>query len=199
MNSAWFKIKIAVLTSLFTVGIVSMANARPTYGGTCVSCHSNTGKVGSAMDWTPLAISVEPGSTGSISFNITTFGVSNRAAISVQDLQNPLLNASIVAGPTTWTYNDESHGQAYVSNLTTELGTFTLDFAIGAGATPGVYPIGVSLAASGGGGSALRTGFNTTPGFTITVIPEPASLGLLLMGASAVFFRRAKRKRAGNT
>lgn len=196
MSSAGCKFKIAALTCLVAVGLASVASAHVTYGGTCIGCHSKT--PAGDLTWSPTAITVSPGGNGSISFNLASWGISStgttlKAGISVQDIDNALLNATIVAGTAGWAYNNETHGKSYVTGALTALGMYVLDFSVGAGATPGDYPIGVSLATSGAGGSALRGGFNTPAAFTITVIPEPATLSLLFAGVSAVFFRRPKR------
>jgi hypothetical protein len=191
--------KIGVMASLFTIGMVGIASAFPTYGGTCISCHNSTGKIPSEMNWAPANLVLAPSDSGSVTFNVTSLGTSGtgtdpESAISLQGLENALLNATIAAGG-NWTLRSESHGTSYNSDKLTApgLGSYVLNFNIGANAVNGNYPIGVSLAASGGGGSALRTGFNTTPGFSITVVPEPATLTMLMIGTTVVIFQR-KRK-----
>ena len=173
MSTTPFKMKIGVMASFFTIGMVGIASAHPTYGGTCISCHSNTGKTPSEMNWTPTNLVLSPGDNSSVTFNVTSLGTSGtgtnpQSAISLQGLENALLNATIAAGG-NWTLRSETHGTSYNSDTLTALGSYMLNFNIGASAATGNCPIGVSLAASGGGGSTLRTGFNTTPGFTITV------------------------------
>lgn len=197
MSTTRFKVKIGVMASLFTIGMVGIASARSTYGGTCISCHSNTGKTPSEMNWATANLVLSPGDSSSVTFNITSLGTSGtgtnpRSAISLQGLENGLLNATIAAGG-NWTLLSESHGTSYNSDILTALGSYLLNFNIGTNAVNGNYPIGVSLAASGGGGSALRTGFNTTPGFTITIVPEPATATMLLIGATVVIFRRIRK------
>ena len=196
MSTARFKMKICVMASLFTIGMVGIASAHQSYGGTCISCHSNTGKTPSEMNWAPANLVLSPGDSSSVTFNVTSLGTSGtganpRSAISLQGLETGLLNATIAAGG-NWTLRSESHGTSYNSDILTTLGSYLLNFNIGANVANGSYPIGVSLAASGGGGSTLRTGFNTTPGFTITVIPEPATLAMLLIGTTVVIFQRMR-------
>jgi hypothetical protein len=202
MTTTRFKLKIGVMASLFTIGMVGIASARPTYGGTCISCHNSTGKTPSEMNWAPANLVLAPSDSGSVTFNVTSLGTSGgegttnpRSAISLQGLENALLNATIAAGG-NWTLFSESHGTSYNSDSLTApgLGSYVLNFTIGANAANGNYPIGVSLAASGGGGSAFRTGFNTTPGFTITVVPEPTAAALLCCGlaATALYARRRR-------
>ena len=200
MSTTRFKMKIGVMASLFTIGMVGIASAFPTYGGTCISCHNSTGKTPSEMNWAPANLVLAPSDSGSVTFNVTSLGTSGtgadpQSAISLQGLENALLNATIAAGG-NWTLRSESHGTSYNSDILTApgLGSYVLNFTIGANAANGNYPIGVSLAASGGGGSALRTGFNTTPGFTITVVPEPATAALLCCGlaATALYARRRR-------
>ena len=145
----------------------------------------------------PANLVLAPSDSGSVTFDVTSLGTSGtgtnpRSAISLQGLENALLNATIAAGG-NWTLRSESHGTSYNSDILTALGSYVLNFTIGANAANGNYPIGVSLAASGDGGSALRTGFNTTPGFTITVVPEPATLTMLLIGTTVVIFQRMRK------
>lgn len=204
MNATRFKMEIAVPACLIAIGVAGIANARPTYGGTCTGCHSNTDKLPSAMNWSPTNFTLPRGATGSVTFNVTDLGVSAtganpRYAIALQGLEDALLDASIAAGG-NWTLFSESHGTSYNSDVVAALGLvppyapYVLNFTIGSNAANGAYPIGVSLATSGGGGSALRTGFNTTPGFTITIIPEPATLTMLLtvLGFASGTWRRRR-------
>jgi hypothetical protein len=90
----------------------------------------------------------------------------------------------------TWTFQSNSkYGQSYVSNTISEKGSYLMNLAIGAGATPGIYPITVMLADEDEGCTTLA--FNLTVG--PQGIPEPATLGLCCVGVAAIVLRRTRR------
>ena len=51
MSTTRFKLKIGVMASFFTIGMVGIASAHQTYGGTCTNCHNSTNKTPSEMNW----------------------------------------------------------------------------------------------------------------------------------------------------
>ena len=155
MNTTLWKTKIAVMACLLAMAMFNVAAAHRNEGGDCASCHDNPG---GSLTASPNPFGIKKGSTGLLTFSISSLGGSSQTAISVQGLENPLLNASIAPGGNTWTHINGDSGQSYVSNTITSTGPYTLNLAIGSLATLGTYPIVVEYA--GSGARSTTTGFN---------------------------------------
>jgi hypothetical protein len=148
---------IAAVAGLLVVAISDFAAAFPSRGGSCTECHVSPG---GSLTATPNPLNVTLSSSGLMTFSVTSLGSSSNTAISVQGLSNPALNATLPpGGNTTWTYrSNATYGNSYVSSIITSPGSYTLNLAIGALATPGTYPIVVMYA--GDGEACTVTGFN---------------------------------------
>lgn len=176
----------AVLAGITAIAIAGAANAYPSKGGSCSTCHT---KSGGELTVTPDPVSIQLATNGLLTFKVTKLK-DDDSAISVQGLDNPLLQATIGGKCNTWTLKSSSkYGRSYVSNTISEKGSYLMNLAIGAGATPGIYPITVMFADEEKGCTTLM--FNLAIG--TQGIPEPATLGLCLLGAAAILLRRTNR------
>ena len=177
-----------VVVMAMAAGIVagsSIAQANPGFGGSCSSCH---GAPGGALDVMDL-ITIMPGETVQISFDVTDVP-QNDAAIALSGLDQ------VISGP-----SDVGTGWAFVAPFNQwasdpffeSAGVQVLDLTVPADTVPGNYGVNVQLAGGPGFG-----GWSSIYGFTIEVtevIPEPASLALLLTGFGAVGLLGLRRRR----
>lgn len=182
-----FNAKMAVLVGVTAIAIAGVADAYPTNGGSCSTCHT---KAGGQLTVTPDPISIQLAASGLLTFKVTQLK-DDDSVISVQGLENPLLQASIGSGSNKWTLKSNSkYGQSFVSNTISEKGSYLMNLAIGAGATPGIYPITVMFADEEKGCTTLTLRLAIG---VVQSIPEPSTIGLCFLGAAAILFRRAKR------
>lgn len=186
MFTTWFNAKLAVLASFAAIALVGVARANPSKGGSCATCHT---ECGGQLTVTPDPISIQLASNGLLTFNVTKLH-DDDSVISVQGLDNPLLQASIDSKCDSWTFKSTSkYGQSYVSNTISKKGSYSLNLAIGAGALPGLYPITVMFADEDEGCTTFSFKLAVgTPG-----VPEPTSLGLALLGFAPLITRRSTR------
>jgi hypothetical protein len=154
MENIFRKITVVVVAGLLVVSVSDVVSAKPSRGGSCTSCHTNAG---GALTISPDPFEIGLNDAGLLTFNVTDLGGSEDTAISVQGLENALLDASIGAGGGNWTFESGSFGMSYVSDFITALGSYTLDLGIGGLAQPGNYPIVVMYV--GDGARATETGF----------------------------------------
>ena len=158
MNTTSCKAGIALMASLLAMTLSDVAGAHITYGGGCTGCHHSSGS--GSLSASPNPLDLKQGNSGLLTFLITSLGSASDSAISVQGLENPALDASIVPGGNAWTHRSDSHGTSYVSNDITSTGSYTLNLGIGSLATPGTYPITVMYCGDGPVGKAYVPGFN---------------------------------------
>ncbi len=185
MFKARFNAILAIVAGVAAIAIAGMADAYPSNGGSCSTCHTKTG---GKFTVTPDPVSIQLAANGLLTFKVTQLK-DDDSVISVQGLDNPLLQASIGSGSNKWTLKSSSkYGQSYVSNTISEKGSYLLNLAIGAGATAGIYPITVMFADEEGCTTLM---VNLAVG--AVGVPEPASLGLCGLGAATVLIRRTKR------
>jgi hypothetical protein len=154
MENIFRKITVVVVAGLLVVAMSDAAGAKPFRGGSCTSCHVNPG---GDLTISPDPLEIGLNDAGLLTFDVTDLGGSNDTAISVQGLENVLLNTSIGVGGDNWTFEDGSLGMSYVSDFITALGPYTLDLGIGGLALPGSYPIVVMYVGDGQRGT--ETGF----------------------------------------
>jgi hypothetical protein len=126
-------------------------------GGNCSSCHAASSPPLS-LTITPNPIDIKPNKDGLLTYQVTSLGQSSSAVISVQGLENALLNANVGTGGGHWTHATGSGGTSWLSDPISDVGPYTMDLEIGASATPGTYPITVRFAGDGPYGS--NTSFN---------------------------------------
>lgn len=182
-----FNAKLAVLVGVAAIAIAGVANAYPSNGGSCTTCHTKTG---GQLTVTPDPISIQLAASGLLTFKVTQLK-DDDSVISVQGLDNPLLQASIGSGSNKWTLKSNlKYGQSFVSNTISEKGSYLMNLAIGAGATPGIYPITVMFADEEKGCTTIML---TLAIGNAQAIPEPAMFGMFVLGAATVSLRRPKR------
>lgn len=173
--------------ALIVLAIHGNASAYPTRGGSCSSCHT---RAGGALTITPNPLNIQLAASGLLTFKVTSMNGSDEAAISVQGLENPLLAASIGRGSSAWTHRvNSTYGQSYVSNTFSSAASFLLNLVIGAGATPGTYPITVMFANGNMGCTTTNFSLKVAPS-----VPEPVCLGLMPSGLLAVALQRKRRR-----
>jgi hypothetical protein len=165
MDNTFHKITVAAVAGLLVATMIDVASAFPSRGGSCTSCHDNPG---GTLTISPDPFEIELNDAGLLAFNVTDLGGSEKTAISVQGLENTLLDASIGVGGDDWTFESGSGGMSYVSDFITSLGPYTLDLGIGDLAQPGSYPIVVMYV--GNGRRGMETGFDL-------VVMSPSTLG----------------------
>ena len=158
MEKTRFNTIFVVAAGLVAMHTPIVANAFPGRGGGCAACHSSPG--GLSLTISPNPIDIKNDNHGLLTFNVTSMGNASTANISVQGLQNPLLDATVNPPPAggQWTLTTGSSGTSYISNSITGIGPYTLDLAIGNQATVGTYPIVVQFA--GDGPLGISTNFN---------------------------------------
>lgn len=185
MFTTRLQMKAAIMASVLAVMMTGIATADPSKGGSCATCHT---KCGGQLTVNPDPANIQLASNGLLTFKVTSLH-DDDSVISIQGLDNPLLQASIGSKCNKWTYKSTTkYGASYVSNTIDEKGSYLLSLAIGAGATPGMYPITVMFADEEKG--------CTTFSFNLTVgqgVPEPATFGLCFIGLAAAVLRRTKR------
>jgi hypothetical protein len=186
MKSTLSVVFAAIAIMLLTVQTAGAFGGRS--GGGCTGCHSD-GKGNENPNPNPLEIL--KGGSGVMSFNVTDMGGMSDIKLAVQGLDNPLLALSVGSGGSSWVFSQRTSSPAstaYQSSILTSLQTLTMPILIGAGATPGTYPITVYLAGTGpSGGSKI---------FDLTIlappVPEPATLSLTALGAIGWVLRRRR-------
>jgi len=154
------KLAVTSLLLAFSFVVADRAVAFPSRGGSCTACHTSPGGSLSAL---PDPLVIQPGSSNSLTFDVTDLGGSENTSISVQGLDNPTLEAAV--DNAAWTFVDGDDGKSYISDNITSLGTYPLSVSIGASAVSGDYPIVVMYA-----GDGLR---GTEIGFTLRVSSGP--------------------------
>lgn len=189
MFTTWINTKVISLAALATLVLVGVANAYPSKGGSCAMCHKESG---GQLTVAPDPVNIQLAANGLLTFKVTKLN-DDDSVISVQGLDNPLLAATVMSNSSkynTWTFRSNAkYGQSYVSNTISEKGSYLMKLAIGADATPGIYPITVMFADEDEGCTTLTFNLAVGP----QGIPEPATLGLFFLGAATVLFRRKNR------
>jgi len=147
------------------------AFAFPSQGWGCIACHSTPG---GSLIATPDPLAIILDDSGLLTFDITDLGGSTDTALSVQGLDNPLLDAAVGASGDYWTLTPGSGGTSLISDNITSVGPYTMDVRIGSGAVSGDYPIVVIYAGNGFRG--------TETGFTLRVIGPPPVLTIVPVG-----------------
>ncbi len=188
MYTTFSKSKVALLACLMAIAFAGVASAYPSKGGGCNAsgCH---GPGGGAMTATPNPLNVQLSTNGQLTFNVTSVPDGVNTAICVQFSDATVFNnVSAAGGNLTWA-KKTSGGNGITSSLFTTAGTYTL--LIGAGAGAPVGPTGLTLWLSSGGPVTTQL-----TGYTLNItnaIPEPATMGLFLLGTVATVFRRGRR------
>jgi hypothetical protein len=133
--------------------MANTANAFPSRGGgNCNSCHAASSPPLS-LTISPNPIDIKIDQDGLVTYQVTSLGNSSSAVISVQGLENALLNATVGTDGGHWTHATGSGGMSWLSDAISGVGPYTMDLEIGASATPGTYPITVRFAGDGPYGS----------------------------------------------
>ena len=186
----------ALIVASLAIAIVgatgSIARAFPGSDPNCAMCHLDTG-FGTVAP-SPSSLTLLPGQTGTVTFDVANIP-GDAAALSLTGLDAAGLQATPDAD-----WRARENNTRYTLGLTAD-GQSTFDVAVGAGATPGDYPIGVFLA---GNGSSPEGIWSAMSGFTISVsgavIPEPATATLLsLLLGVAILGATRKRVRGRNS
>lgn len=184
MYTTFSKSKVALLACLVAIVFAGVASAFPSKGGGCSGCHTDPG---GAMTSTPNPLDIQLSSTGQLSFNVTTVPDGSNTAINVEFGNATIFNSvSVAGGNLTWA-KKTSGGNGITSSVFTTPGTYTL--TLNGGASLGSSPLTLWLATAG----ALATQYTGYQLNIIPAVPEPATLGLFLLGMVGTFFRRGRR------
>lgn len=191
MYTTFSKSKVALLACLMAIAFAGVASAYATKGGNCSSCHTSPGGAMTTTT-TPNPLDVALSAHGLLSFNVSNLAAGTTSAICVQFGNATLFNnvSSGVGSSILWTKRTSS-GNGLTSNTFTSTGTYVLDLAVGAAAPTGSFPLTLWLSGSDGNGTEITTQYSTT--LNVTAIPEPATLGLFLLGTVGTLFRRGRR------
>lgn len=188
MYTTFSKSKVALLACLVAVAFAGVASAYPNQGGTCTGCHSD-GASGN-MTLAPNPVNVQLSTGGLLTFTVTGVPTGN-TAISVGFTDATTFgNLTATGGNLTWTKRTNS-GNRFTSSSFTANGTYTLNLAAAVGSPLTSSALTLYLAST----NALATSYSSIYNLNIKndVIPEPASLGLFLLGTVATFFRRGRK------
>lgn len=185
MYTTLCKSKVALLGCLVAVVFTGVASAFNTRGGNCSGCHTSPG---GTMLATPNPLDVQLSADGLLSFNVTDVAGAGSSAIAVQFGDATLFNnvSAAAGGNINWTKRTSS-GNGLTSDYFSNTGVYTLNLGVGAGAPTGSFPLTLWLSGT--------DGVTTQYPFTLNVnrvIPEPATLGMLLLGTVAYAFRRSR-------
>jgi len=183
MYTTFSKSKVALLACLVAIAFAGVASAFPSRGGGCNGCHTDPG---GTMSATPNPLDIQLSSTGQLTFNVATVPDGSNTAITVQFTDATVFgNVSVAGGNLTWG-KKTSGGNGITSSVFTTPGTYTL--LLNGGASVGTSPLTLWIASAG----ALSTQYT---GYTLNIknVPEPATMGLFLLGTVATVFRRGRR------
>ena len=148
----------AIATGIIWLLIANTATAFPGRGGgNCSSCHTASSPPLS-LTISPNPIDIKVNQDGLLTYQVTSLGQSSTAVISVQGLENALLNANVGTDGGHWTHATGTGGTSWLSDPISDIGPYTMDLTIGASAKTGTYPITVKFAGDGPFGSS--TSFN---------------------------------------
>lgn len=163
MKKTIYRTIVAAAAGLMTMPISNVAVAFPSYGASCTSCHSSAGA--GSLTISPNPIDIKKSSHGLLTFQVNSMGTSSSTAISVQGLENALLNATVNPPPAGghWTHTTGSRGTSWISDIISSTGPYTLDLGIGALATTGTYPIVVMYAGDGPVGISTNFSLKISP------------------------------------
>jgi hypothetical protein len=150
MKTKILKVFFSVLACLIAVAMCPVAAAFPSFGGSCLTCHSNPAGI---MDITPDPINIEIGDSGLITFYIIALPGSE-SVISVSGLEDPDLDVTIGAASDNWIWTVGPNGSSYISDIITTTGPYTLDLEIGVASSEGLFGIDVLLVGSSLTGSS---------------------------------------------
>lgn len=188
MYTTFSKSKIALLACVVAIAFTGVASAFPSRGGGCNASGCHDGGTGGAMNATPNPLNVQLSSNGQLTFNVTSVPAGVNTAITVQFSDaNVFNNVSSAGGNLTWTKRTTG-GNGLTSNVFTTTGNYTLLLAAGAGAPIGSSGLTLWLS-SGDLTTTQLTGYSLN---ITNAIPEPATLGLCLLGTVATVFRRRR-------
>jgi hypothetical protein len=158
-SNSWNRLS-PLIVALLLVGIAGVTEARPSFGGSCLVCHSNPN---GDMNILPDPVEITVGSSGTITFEVTDIPAAD-AAIAVSGLEalGPG-NYTIGAG---WT----EYSGYYASDLVAATGPVTMELWIDVSAAPGDYALGAILAG--------HTLWGLSKDLTVRVVPVPGPVTL---------------------
>jgi hypothetical protein len=160
MNKTIYRMIAVAAAGLMTILTSNFAIAFPSRGGgNCNSCHTASSPA-SLVTPSPNPISIKKTQNGLLTLQVANMGTSSTALLSVQGLENALLNATVGAGGGHWVYTTGTSGSSWLSDAISATGPYTMNLVIGGSATTGTYPITVRFAGDGPNGS--NTSFNLT-------------------------------------
>jgi hypothetical protein len=148
MNKNIYNTIVAAAAGVMTMLSSNFAIANPDRGGgNCNSCHTASSPP-SSLTISPNPIDIKLNNHGLLTLQVTSMGTLATAVISVQGLENALLNATVNPPPPGghWTHATGTGGTSWLSDYIYGTGPYTMDLAIGASATTGTYPITVRFA-----------------------------------------------------
>jgi hypothetical protein len=184
MYTTFSKSKVALLACLLAIAFAGVASAFPSKGGGCSGCHTDPG---GTMASAPNPLDIQLSSTGQLTFNVTDVPGGANTAICVQFSNATVFgNVSVAGGNLTWAKKTSS-GNGITSSVFTAAGTYSL--LLNGGASLGSSPLTLWLTSAGG----LTTEYTGYQLNIIPAVPEPATLGLFLLGTVATVFRRGRR------
>lgn len=138
------------------------------------------------MTAAPNPIDVQLSTGGQLTFNVSNVPDTSAISVNFADAAT-FANISATGGNLTWTKRTNS-GNRFTSSTFTTTGIYTLN--LGAAAGSALTSSGLTLWLTSAG--ALATQYT---GYTLNIknVPEPATMGLFLLGTVATVFRRGRR------
>lgn len=187
-SNVWRTVTVVTICALLTV-MASQAEAKPTWGGVCTSCHDRARSAFTIVD--------SDGTDGGLNYYEVVAGESVDLSARVTDGHDdyavsllPDADLPLLQGPgSSWSdrssfFVSSTGGHNWGGAATTR----SFDLLVGAGQAPGDYELQFIVAGKNGGE------WGESESFLVRVVPEPMIMSLLLAGGVVLIRRRRRQK-----